>query len=122
MTRGILNRLVGGVLLAFYIILVGGCGSSSQAPQTFANTGTAKGLVVDRRTQLPLLDARVRIGSIIAHVDKEGKFVMVVPAGQQSRSVLADGYETYTDTVTIVPGENDFGALRLLELPPPPPF
>jgi hypothetical protein len=121
-TRGILNRLVGGVLLAFYIILVGGCGSSSQAPQTFANTGTAKGVVLDQRSGLPLLDAKVRIGSIIAHVDKEGKFVMVVPVGEQTRSVVAVGYETYTDTVTIVSGVNDLGSLRLFELPPEPPF
>jgi hypothetical protein len=121
-TRGVLNRLVGGVLLAFYIILVGGCGSSGQPPQTFANTGTAKGVVLDQHSGLPLLDARVRIGSIIAHVDKEGKFVMVVAVGTQTRSVLADGYEPYTDTVTIVAGENDLGSLRMFELPPPPPF
>lgn len=121
MARGIVNRLVGGVLLAFYIVLVGGCGSTGSPPQTFAQTGTVKGLVLDQRDKLPLAEARVRIGSIIVHVDKEGKFVVVSPTGQQERSVTADGYETHIDTVMVRSGENDLGATYLFELPPPPP-
>ena len=121
MARGIANRLVGGVLLAFYIVLVGGCGSTGSPPQTIAQTGTVKGIVLDQRDQLPLADARVRIGSIIAHVDKQGKFVVVSPVGPQQRSVTADGYEVYSDTVVVATGENDLGATYLFELPPPPP-
>ena len=119
MARGIVNRAIGGVLLALYIVLVGGCGTGGQAPQTLS--GTAKGAVLDQRSALPLADAEVRIGSIIVHVDKEGKFVMVVPVGSQERSVMADGYETYSDTVRVVAGENDLGEVYLFELPPPPP-
>jgi hypothetical protein len=119
--RGIVNRLVGGVLLAFYIVLIGGCGLSESPPQTFADTGTVKGVVLDQRDKLPLTEARVRIGSIVVHVDKVGEFVMVVPVGDHQRSITVDGYEPYTDTVTVVNGENDLGATYLFELPPPPP-
>jgi hypothetical protein len=117
--RGIANRALGGVLLALYIILVGGCGTGGQAPQ--ALSGTVKGAVLDHRSGLPVVDAKVRIGSIITHVDKEGAFVMVVPLGSQQRSVTADGYETYSDSITVAAGDNDLGRVYLFELPPPPP-
>jgi len=117
--RGIVNRAVGGVLLALYIILVGGCGTGGQSPQAFS--GSVKGAVLDSRSGAPVADASVRIGSIIAHVDKEGKFVMVVPLGSQQRSVTADAYETYSDTIAVAAADNDLGAVYLFELPPPPP-
>ena len=121
MVRGIAIRAVGGLLLAVYIILVGGCGSGGQPPQTFTDTATVRGVILESRNGVPLADAKVRIGSIIAHVEKSGAFVMVVPVGTQERLIMADGYVTYSDTVAIASGENDLGAVYLFELPPPPP-
>lgn len=121
MLRGIVNRAVGGTLLALFIIIVGGCGSSGQAPVTRADTATVSGAVVDGITGLPVVDAAVRIGSIIVHVDRDGGFVVVVPPGMQERSVIAEGYAGYSDTVTVVEGPNDLEAVQLFELPPPPP-
>jgi len=117
--RGIVNRLVGGILLAFYIVLVGGCGTSSQAPQTLS--GSVKGTVLDRGTGVAVTDAIVRVGSIVVHVNREGRFVMVVPLGSQQRSVTADGYVAYSDAITVAAGSNDLGRVYLVELPPPPP-
>jgi len=121
MARGIVNRIVGSVLLAFYIILVGGCGAGSQAPLTMANTGTVTGRVLDARTKLPLGAAEVRIASIVVHIEKAGVFGVVVPTGRQQCDVTADGYQAYSTEVTIVAGQNDLGTIYLLELPPPPP-
>jgi hypothetical protein len=122
MTRGIVNRIVGGMLLAFYIILVGGCGAGSQPPLTMASTGRVTGQVLDARTKLPLAEAKVRIASIVVQVEKAGVFGAIVPTGRQQCDITADGYQTYSAGVTIVPGENDLGAIYLLELPPPPAF
>ncbi|UCH34194.1 MAG: hypothetical protein JSV65_16895 [Armatimonadota bacterium] len=121
MLRGIVNRAVGGLLLAIYIVLVGGCGTTTQPAQTLAESATVSGTVLSVRDGLPLVDAKVRIGSIIAHVDKAGEFVMVVPAGTHQCTILAQGYESYTDQVVVAPGGNDLGEVRLFELPPPPP-
>ena len=121
MRRAIVNRAVGAALLALYVILVGGCGSGGQEAQVLSDTGTARGVVLDQRSGVPLADARVRVGSIVTHVNKAGAFVMVVPTGTHERTVTADGYETLSDTVTIIMGDNDLGAARLFELPPPPP-
>lgn len=119
--RGMINRTVGAVLLALFIIAVGGCGTGGQTPLTRADTATVSGKVINAETGLPLLDARVRIGSIVVHVDQAGGFIAVVPVGTVERSVTADGYTPVSDNITVTAGDNDLGAVRMFELPPPPP-
>lgn len=123
MLRWVTNRVVGALLLALFIVIVGGCGSSGQVPlaRTDTPTATVSGIVLDRTTGLAATDAIVRIGSIIVRVDDAGEFIAVVPPGALERSVGADGYQTFSDTVTVVQGDNDLGAVYLVELPPPPP-
>ena len=119
MVRGIVNRAVGAVLLALFIVMIGGCGSSGQAPATRVDTATVRGEVIGP-DQLPLLDARVRVGSIIAHVDRAGRFAATVAPGRYELSIAADGYQAFSETVTLAAGDNDLGEVRLASVPPLP--
>ena len=88
-----------------------------------STTITVSGLVLDLRTETPIVGAAVEIGGRPAvTTDPDGQFsVSDVTVGQRDVVVTADGYDLYQHTITIMPG---MAALRILlsrESPQPPP-
>lgn len=88
-----------------------------------STTITVSGVVLDLRTETPIVGATVRIGGEPAVItDADGLFsVPDVTVGQREVTAIADGYNPYQSTLTVTPG---MAALRILlsrESPRPPP-
>ncbi len=97
-------------------------------PQDFAllsgsTTVTVSGVVLELRAESPIVGASVEIDSQSAVItDADGFFsVPEVPVGQRDVVVTADGYDSYQDAITVMPGMADLRILLSRESAQPPP-
>jgi len=116
------KRVGGGIVLAAFIILAGGCGTGSLEVASTPAKASVSGTLVSKLTGTALADVPVRIASTIVHTDQWGSFQFhSVTTGIHALSVDAEGYQDYTRTVRVSAGENELGEIALFDLPPDPP-
>lgn len=77
----------------FAAATLGGCANPN--PNGVTDTGTITGRLVDATTQQPILQAQLRVGTIVQNIaaGNQGGFTLNgVPVGQQTVYVTAIGY------------------------------
>ncbi|MGF1559347.1 MAG: carboxypeptidase regulatory-like domain-containing protein [Flavobacteriaceae bacterium] len=88
---------------------------------TYAQTGTIKGLVLDKQSETPLLGASIELlnteNATGVVTDEDGRFVMQdVPVGRQSIRVSYIGFESYSlPNIDVTSGKDVFLNITLTE-------
>ncbi len=78
---------------------------------------TASLTVLDSETQLPLRQVNVALAGQTALTNESGKVIFDdVKLGSQSLTITKSAYDTYTHSVTIGIGENNFEAVELVSI------
>jgi len=122
MLKSLARRIGGGIILAAFIILLGGCGTETVDGTSRPVRASVSGTVVSNLTGAALQDVPVRIASTIVHTDQLGSFQFHnVATGVHTLTVDAEGYEEYTQALRVTAGENELGEIALFDLPPEPP-
>jgi hypothetical protein len=105
------------------IATLGGCGNPN--PNGVTETGTITGRLVDAKTQAPIAQAQIRVGTIVYNVagggPGAGGFVLNnVPIGQQTVYITAIGYSLPPEdqpgiSVIVQQGQNsDLGIIAMV--------
>ncbi|MGB8267740.1 MAG: carboxypeptidase-like regulatory domain-containing protein [Candidatus Velthaea sp.] len=101
---------------------VAGCGNPN--PNGVTETGTITGRLVDAKTQQPIPQAQIRVGTIVYNVsagDQGGFTLSNVPIGQQTVYITAIGYSLPSQdqpgiSVIVQNGQNS--ALGIIQMNP----
>lgn len=92
------------LLLLTVFLLVPGC--DDEPLTTPVTTATLTGTVVSSATGQPVAGALVDFGVAVATTDADGRYRLIGFgfSGQRTLACMADGFEEYTETVTVEPG------------------
>jgi hypothetical protein len=73
-----------------------------------------QGLIIDGKTNAPIVGVNVILGSTARTTDATGKFVFAaVTAGSYAMTFAANGYQAATASISVVAGVNDLGTIAL---------
>ncbi|MCK5281913.1 MAG: carboxypeptidase regulatory-like domain-containing protein [Nanoarchaeota archaeon] len=68
----------------------------------YLENGTVHGFVFDNITMLPLANVTVSAGGVIRITNETGEYTLVILEGTHNIVAKRDGYETYTENITII--------------------
>jgi hypothetical protein len=117
-----MNSLVGGLLRATALVLLGTAGCNTDSLPPAAGSASVTGTIIDAATNAPIRGAVITIDTILtATSDETGRFsIDKVPSGIADYAVQATGYQALTSSTTIEPGKPFTLNLTLAAQPAPP--